>query len=152
MALSDLFTQAQLERVCGGAYRLVELAQASSSVDQAYLDFIAQVRLAAQADVYGLMQVAFDPTDPTVSTSPVAQAHCLSIARYWAWSYGTGGQAIPEDVSRDRTMALEGLTTIRDGQAALGTDTEPTSNAGAKTVTLDSTGTRILRANMRGFC
>ena len=158
MALSDLFTQAQLEMCIGGAYRLVELAQAKTQSDQKYLDFIAQVRASAQGDVYSIMQVTFDPLDPTVPTSPVAQTYCLSCAVYWAWSYGTGGQAVPDPVVRNRDIAMQALDTIRKGNAALGTSTEPASAAPAHQVDMDATGTSgspgsgWTRAHWGGFC
>ena len=158
MALSDLFTQKQLELAMGGSYRLVELAQAQSSADQKYLDFIAQVRLAAQGDVYSIMQVTFDPLDPTVAASPIAQTYCLSLAVYWAWSYGTGGQSIPAPVVGNREIAMQALDTIRRGNMALGTETEPVSQMPAKMVDMDSSGTSgepgsgWTRKSWGGFC
>lgn len=141
MAFSDLFTIAQLELVMGGAYRLVELAQATSTIDAKYTTFIAQVRVAAQGDVYSIMQVTFDPLDPTVSSSPVAQSYCLACAVYWAWSYGTGGQAVPDPVVRNRELAMQALDTIRRGNAGLGTSTEPVAQMPTKQVDMDATGT-----------
>ena len=158
MALSDLFTVTQLELVMGGAYRLVELAQASSTADPKYTAFVAQVRVASQGDVYSIMQVAFDPLDPTVATSPVAQSYCLACAVYWAWSYGTGGQAVPDPVVRNRDLAMQALDVIRRGNSGLGTSTEPVSQMPTKQVDMDATGTSGLtgsgwtRSNWGGFC
>lgn len=152
MALSDLFTNAQLEIALGGASRLVQLANAQSVSDAACVAFIAEVRAAADADVYSVVQVPFDITDATVQGAAFLSQAALSIAVFQAWYKGTGGQAVPEQVDKERTVALGRIKELASGERGLGTETEPTSATGVRTVTLDMTGTRILRRNMPGFC
>lgn len=151
MALSNLWTQAQLEIACGGAASLVRLAKAPNASSAVYTDFIAEVRKASQGIVYAIVQVAFDPTDSTVPGADLLQQHCLAVGVYWAYHKGTGGHAIPDDVRRAYDDALAILRELKKGELALGTEDEPTGNHGAETVTVRDS-TRALRSNMRGFC
>jgi len=151
MALSDLFTTAQLEIACGGADRLMRLSKARNRSDDAYTGFIAEVRAAAQADAYGLAKIAVDPLDDTVPASGMMQQSCLACAVYWAHYKGSGGQEIPDQVREARTGALDSLRELRDGGRTLDTEGTPTSNAGATLVSLNSTR-RLSRTNSGGFC
>lgn len=151
MAFSNLFEVADLETAMGGAYRLVQLAKATDTNDPRYATFIALVREGAQGDAYGRAKIAFDPLDPTVPSAGILRSKCLLLAVYWAWSYGTGGEAIPDGVSTNRDQAIELLRELRTGDATLDTEDDPASNVGTKLVDLNRTG-RVSRRNMGGFC
>lgn len=151
MALSNLFELADLETAMGGAYRLVQLAKATDTSDARYATFIALVRQGAQGDAYGRAKIAFDPLDSTVPNAGLLRSNCLLLAVYWAWSYGSGGEAIPDGVSQNRTQAIALLRELRSGEATLDTEDDPASNAGAKLVDLNSSG-RVSRRNMGAFC
>ena len=146
------FTQSQLEIAVGGAPNLVRLAKASNTADPQYAAFVVEVQSAALMELYSILQVAFDPNDPTVAGSIYAQQYGVTLGVYWAHHKGTGGIEIPEKVDAAHDKTLTAIKEARSGSTALGTTTDPTSNAGAKTVTVDATGSRIVRRNMGGFC
>ncbi len=150
-ALSPLFTDAQLEIAVGGAPSLVRLARASGPSDPVYAAFKAEVRMAAQADAYGLAKIAVDPTDPTVSGAGLMQQLCVTCGVYWAHSKGSGGQEIPPEVTLARKDAIEALKELRDGSRTLDTGTDPTSNLGAPSVKIRAPGA-VIRRNFRSFC
>ena len=151
MALSALFTDAQLEIAAGGASRLLQLSGTLSPTDPAYASFKGEVRAAAQADVYGLAKIAVDPTDPTVPGSGMLQQYCLACAVYWAHAKGAGGVEMPPVVEQARKEAIAALKDLRDGVRTLDTDTDPTSNLGGPTVKVDWPGS-VSRRNFGSFC
>lgn len=155
MGFPALFTQAHLEIATGGADKLLQLADKNrtGNINDATVQaFIAEVIRAASGEVYPIVQVAWDPNDPTVTGADALAEAALPIALYWAWHKSTGGVAVPEEVKTARQDAKATLKEMRDGMQALGTTTDPASNAGAKTVDIDSSGKRVLRRNMGGFC
>lgn len=155
MALPDPFSQAQLEIAVGGQSDLLKLADKTATGDlnsTACQAFIDEVMAAAAGEVLSLLQVAFDPTDPTFQSADFVQQNALVIGVYWAWHKSTGGRAVPADVETAKDKAVATLLQAKDGLRSLGTEDDPTSNAGAENVTLDTTGTRILRSNTGGFC
>lgn len=158
MPLADLFSQAELEIACGGADRLVRLAKASSASDAAYTAFIAQVRRAAQGDLYSLIEPSAVITDPNVPLSDFIQSQCLPIGVYWAHHKGTGGQAIPDEVRAAYDRALAALREFRAGDRSLGTETEGARSGPAHQVDMDATGpsgspgSGWTRQNFGGFC
>lgn len=149
---SELFTLAQIETAVGGARTLVQLAKASDTSDARYAAFVAEVRAAAEGDVYSIVQVPFDIADPTVPAAVFLQQHCLAIAVYWAYSKGSGGQAMPEDVRTKYSEAIGVLREVRSGERSLGTDTEPASQLPAQRVSLDAVPGSWTRTNWGGFC
>ncbi len=155
MAYPAPFTQAQLEIAAGGSADLLQLADKSRTGDLSSAScqaFIAEVQRAAAGQLYSILQIVFDPADPTFQAADFVQQNAVVIGVYWAWHKSTGGKAIPPEVITAKNDAVATLEKAAEGLRSLGTDKTPTSNAGAKTVTIDTTGTRILRDNMRGFC
>jgi hypothetical protein len=155
VALPLPFTQAQLEIAVGGAADLLKLADKSGtgSLSSASCQaFIAEVQAAAAGEMYSILQVAFDPADSTFPAADFVKQNALTIGVYWAWHKSTGGLAVPEKVETAKDKAIATLEKAKDGFRSLGTADDPTSNAGAENVDLDTTGTRLLRSNMGGFC
>ncbi len=152
MSLADLFTDAQLEIGVGGADRLVQLAKATAYGDATYQAFVTEVRRAANGRVYAILKVAIDITDPNVAVAGAVQQYAIAIAVYWAWWMGTGGTAVPDEVVKAYTAALEGLKEIVRGDETIGTEADPATTLGVKVRSIDAAGVRILRKNMGGFC
>jgi hypothetical protein len=152
VAYPALFTQAQLELALGGSDKLVELAKASSLVDPILATFVSEVQAAASGNVYAVLQVAFNPTDPTFAAAQYVQQLSVTIGVYWAWHKSTGGVAVPPDVVAAKAEAIVELEKAAKGLRSLGTDVDPTSNTGATSVNLVTSSRRIMRRNTGGFC
>lgn len=150
-----LYSQGQLEIATGGADKLRELVdkqktgQLASASCQA---FLAEVHAAALGEVCAILQVAFDPSDPTFQGADFVKQNGVTIGLYWTWHKSTGGIAIPNPVKDAHAEAVASLEKARDGLRSLGTEQDPASNVGSKMVKLDTTGTRVTRGNMGGFC
>lgn len=152
MALPDLFTDAQLEVAVGGAKRLLQLSGAASVSDPVYATFKAAVRRVADADVYSLVGPAFATGDTTVQQSPLLAEYSLAIAAYWAHKKGSGGLEIPEGISSGYEEARLGLAEIREGDRALATSDEPTTNLQPQRVDMSANGKGWTRKTWGGFC
>lgn len=152
MALPPLFTQAQLEVALSGAVSLRQLAKASGPTDPVLAAFVAEVQKAASGNVYAILQVAFDPHDPTFAAADYVQERAVTIGVYWAWHKGTGGVGVPDEVKAAKAEAEADLEKKREGLGALGTDADPASNAGTSLVDIVDDTTRIMRRNTGGFC
>lgn len=155
MAYPDLFTQAQLEVAVGGADKLLELVDKQRTGDLSSTScqtYISEIKAAARGEVYSILQVAYDPGSVDMSVAEFVAQNALVIGVYWTWHKSTGGMAVPPEVKEAKADAVKNLTDAKAGTRALGTDADVESNVGHKTVTVDSTGTRVLRQNMSGFC
>jgi len=151
VALPDLYTNAQLEIASGGAARLLQMSKAPTAASQVYSDFLDAVRRAAEADVRSIIGVSYVLSDATLNAAPLISELALTVAVYWAYWKGTGGQAVPDEVKGAYDNARRALGELRDGPRMPGTETEATGAHGIGTVIIDDP-TRILRRNMRGFC
>ena len=150
-ALPDPFTTDQLAMAVGGSRKLVELLDKDGDqvADPALL---VEVKSAAAADLYEILGVAFNPSDPNFAGSPTVQQRGVTLGVYWAWHKSNGGIAIPAEVKEARTEAIEGLKETRAGMRTLATVEDPTASAPAGQVDLDAAGTGWTRSNWGGFC
>jgi hypothetical protein len=129
---------------------LVQLAKARSIDDPIVQGFVAEVQRASSGNVYAILQVVFDPTDPTFAAADYVQQSAVTIGAYWAHNKSTGGQEIPPNVKEAYTDAIAQLKETRAGLTSLGTDKEPTSQVQSHQV--DMTGRGWTRKSWGGFC
>jgi hypothetical protein len=153
---AQLYTQTQLAVAVGGADKLLELADRAVKSGQitsaGCQQFLSEVLLATSGEVNSILEVAFDPNDPNYANAAFVQEYALTIAVYWTWHKSTGGLSVPKDVRDGADLARSALKEAREGLRSLGTSPATASNAGATSVTIDTTGQRILRTNLNGFC
>jgi hypothetical protein len=158
LALPDLYADADLELAIGSAANLVQLCRASSVADPAYAAFKAQVRRAAQGDLYSMIEPSVVISDANVAISDFIQAQALPIAVYWAYHKGSAGQTIPEPAKAAYADARAALVEFREGTRSLGTQTEGARSAAAHQVDMDASGTSgnpgsgWTRGNFGGYC
>jgi hypothetical protein len=122
------FPQTRLELALGGTDKLVELAKAPGLSDPLVAAFVAEVQSAAAADVFSILQVVWNPADPTFQGSDFVQQNAVTCGIYWAWHKSTGGIAVPTDIKEARAEALQNLKDARQGLLGLGSDTEPSAS------------------------
>lgn len=155
MAYPSPFTTAKLAIALGGDEKLLQLVDKQHTEDitsASCVAFIDEIKEAAAGELYSILQVVFDPADAVFQASPHVIQNALTVGVYWAWHKSTGGMAIPPEVKEAKAEAVAALKEARTGLRSLGTETDPTSNAGVKQVDIDATGTRVLRSNMGGYC
>lgn len=155
MSFPAPFTQSQLQIALGGAAAYMQLFDkelTGNPNDVNVVAMLVEVQNAAAADLYSVLQVVFDPHDTTFQNAVFTQQKAVTIGVYWSWHKSTGGQAVPPANVQAYADAMAALKEARSGLRSLGTDVDPASNSAVQTVTVDSTGQRILRGNMNGFC
>src|SRR5581483_8321450 len=163
MAFADLFSQAQLEFAVGGAQNLLQLADNKSAptndLASAYCQaFIAEVKRAAAGEVYSILQVKFNPVDPTVPAADFVQQNAVVIGAYRAWQKSTGGVLKENPFENARERASANLEKAAEGIRALGTDMEPSQQLDAHQVDMggrpasSSAGNPWTRKKWGGFC
>lgn len=155
MAFPPLFTQGQLEIAAGGTDKLLQLVDKTKSQQLSSVPcqaFLAEVQNATLGEVCAILQVAFNPADPTFQGASFVQQNAVTIGLYWTWHKSTGGIAVPPEVKDAREQAIATLKQARDGLQSLGTDVTPESNVGVTSVNLVTSSRRILRRNTGGFC
>lgn len=153
---TSLYTQAQLQVACGGADKLLQLADRAFKTGNILATgpqtFLLEVANATAGEVNSILEVAFDPNDPVYASAQFVVEYALTLAVYWAWHKSTGGIGVPPEVKDGADKARAALKEAREGLRSLGTSPSAASNAGASTFEIDTTGRRILRKNMFGFC
>jgi hypothetical protein len=152
MPFPDPFSQAQLEIAAGGTAALREIVDKgktntlSSPSCQAAL---AEIKRAAAGDIYSILQVPFDPNDPTFATADFVQQNAVTIGLYWTWHKSTGGLAIPEEVKAAYVDAVAKLKEARAALRSLGTSQQNAATLGSGQVI---PGGGWGRGNFGGFC
>jgi phage gp36-like protein len=150
--LPDLFTQAQLEQAVGGPDKLRQLGDRDrDGVLDA--DWYAEVKRAANGEVYSYLGVDLNVTDPNLAAAGVLQEYALDVAAFWAYKKGTGGQAIPEKIGDAYTLAIASLKEFRAGERRVDLVEEPARAAPAAAVNMDPDNhSGWTRRRWSGFC
>lgn len=145
-------TQAQIEEACGGASRLVKLAGATNTADSRYAEFIEICQAPANAYIRSLIAKVIDPDDASIAADALLADHEATLTAKLAYRKGTGGQAMPDQLKASVDEFEKWETRVDGGKIAFSSQTAQATNAGVKMVTTDTTGTRVTRRNMGGFC
>lgn len=130
--------QQQLERALGGASVLVGLSD-KAGTGVADPSFVSDVLNDAEGDANSMIALAVDLTDPALATSSLLVRHQLAIAVYLAWFRGSGGQAIPSEVTDNLKEAERVLTLVGERRRSLGLPVKPVGGQIVQQVTKKDT-------------
>ena len=143
-------TQANVERALGGAAVLAQLLDPTGmgTPDAAT---VSEVLDRADAEVNSAIQIAIQLPLATVPNAVVFAA--TDVAAYLAWTYGSRGQAVPDDIRLRYEAALRWLDDIASRKRTLGSAVKPTSDLQAKQVERSTSDKPAVTFNtLRGFC
>ena len=116
-------TQAQLERACGGADKLLQLAdrQKTGDINSAGAQaFIAEILDDGFAEVNSYIALAVDTADVKLQTAPLLIRYELAFDCYLAWQRGAGGLAVPQKVLDEYERAMGELQKIAKREKGIG--------------------------------
>lgn len=137
-------SQTDLERRFG-AERLVELTQDDTSLDTVDTDVLAEVIADAEAMVDGYVGARYSLP---LSSPPAILTRLAAILTWYQLHERRHGA--PENVAKDYANAMRSLRDISSGVLTLGTQPEPSVNAGKKIHSTSSAPT-FGRDNLKGF-
>lgn len=122
--------QAQLERACGGAAKLLQLIDFDQTGDlgsNSCQAFITEVLSEGNGDVNAYVGLAVDLNDATLDTAPMLVRLELAVDVYLTWLKGTGGIAIPDRIQAEYDKAVGDLGMIRDRKMGIGLAARPSA-------------------------
>lgn len=144
-------TATDLAYALGGEDVVIQLLDkdGDGAADAAYVAWLLDN---ACAEIDGRIRRQVPPESLTAPYPVNLVMHETRVAVYLAWSHGTRGQAMPENVERGYRDAIQWADDVGDKRIALSGAIEAPHQISDDLVDIDPNSRRINRRTMRAFC